>query len=58
MVGERHRRSASAAPDPHIGEIPGGGGNAAERTARSSAQIAKHTKRLVEAANAGGITFK
>ncbi|HNO80609.1 MAG TPA: hypothetical protein PKN33_21385 [Phycisphaerae bacterium] len=36
----------------------GGGGNAAERTARSSAQIAKNTKRLVDAATTGGIVFK
>ncbi len=34
-----------------------GGGNAAERTARASEQTAKNTKRLVDAANMGGLTF-
>jgi hypothetical protein len=34
-----------------------GGGNAAERTARASEQTAKNTKRLVDAANTGGLTF-
>jgi predicted nucleic acid-binding Zn-ribbon protein len=34
-----------------------GGGNAAERTARASEQVAKNTKRLVDAAITGGLTF-
>ncbi|MCA9251267.1 MAG: hypothetical protein KDA54_09035 [Phycisphaerales bacterium] len=34
-----------------------GGGNAAERTARASEQTAKNTKRLVDAANTGGLRF-
>ncbi len=34
-----------------------GGGNAAERTARASEQTAKNTKRLVDAAVTGGLTF-
>ena len=34
-----------------------GGGNAAERTAKASEQTAKNTKRLVDAANTGGLTF-
>ncbi|MCA9253358.1 MAG: hypothetical protein KDA54_19685, partial [Phycisphaerales bacterium] len=34
-----------------------GGGNAAERTAKASEQTAKNTKRLVDAANTGGLRF-
>ncbi|HNO80547.1 MAG TPA: hypothetical protein PKN33_21065 [Phycisphaerae bacterium] len=34
-----------------------GGGNTAERTAKASEQTAKNTKRLVDAANTGGLRF-
>jgi hypothetical protein len=59
-IGDTIARKLSVTGTFNPAAIPGlgGGGNAAERTARSSAQIAKNTKRLVEAANAGGITFK
>jgi hypothetical protein len=33
------------------------GDNAAERTAKATEQTAKHTKRLADAAQSGGLTF-
>ncbi len=57
-LGDRLARKISVTGTFNPAAIAGlGGGNVAERTARASEQTAKNTKRLVDAAVTGGLTF-